>query len=272
MRAYVSRFTIRLILPTGAMTTVGRLLSIQATKKSAGRGEGSYKLCSPEGNPVKTAYIDSETGVIVPREECKHYIQGNLKAEEPEVKKILSDEEWAQIKEAKVSTLPKNVLEVTIHPASAKDQLWATSRNNSFLFVPDDEDPENVNMANVFKAMLESDDYLLVSVANIRNNEGFYRLAIWRGQITLEPVVYTDDLNPHETVSTEMEGDLPKVALGVAKALAVDFDAGVYVNERKARLMAIEAGEAGDSVADRIAEAKRATSVQSMLTDFLETV
>ena len=272
MRAHVADLTIRLNLPTGSMSTRGRLLSVQATKKSAGRGEGSYKLCTPDGVPVKQAFIDPETEKLYGRDELKHYIQGNLKAKEPEVLKVLTDEEWEKITEAKKSTLPKDIVEVTIHPAEAGDQLWATSQNNSYLFVPNPDDPQNVDMADVIRAILDSGQYVLVSVANVRNSEGFYRLTLWRGQIVLEPIVYTDALNPHETVPVDIGDDLAKVALGVAGALVKDFDAETYIDSQKARIAAIEAGAAGESLAARIEEKERADSVHSRLSEFLATV
>ena len=272
MRAYVKDLTIRINLPTGTMQTRGRLLSVQAPK-SAGRGEGSYKLCTPDTHvPVRQVYQDPKTEKLYTKDELARYVQGSKQLKEPEVKEVLTDGAWEKVTEAKKSTLPKDIVDVTIHRADAADQLWATSKNNSYLFVPDDNDPQNADMADVFRAMLSSGEYVLVSVANIHNNEGFYRLVMWRGQIVLEPIVYTDALNPHETVEVNITDNLAKVALGVAEALVRDFDAGTYEDQQKARVAAIEAGEAGESLADRIEDVERAQSVEARLGDWLDTL
>lgn len=274
IRAYVSDLTLRINLPTGAIETHGRLLSVQASK-TKGRGDGTYKLCTPQGVPVKRVYVDPTTNNIVEDEDLRRYIQGDKSDKankEPEVKRILSPEEYEEIIKAKASVLPKNIVELTVHPSDTEDQLWSTSEKNSFVFVPNSEDPSHVDAADVIRAMLDG-GYVLVSLANVRNSDGFYRLTLWRGQIVLESMVYSDEINPHETIEVKnMDDQLRTMAVGVAAAVCEDFDPDEYRNAKLERIRAIEAGEAGDITADTVAKVQQRQSVKDSMSALLDSL
>lgn len=275
MRAFVSDLTLRIPLDGhSTIETRGRLLPVQ-TSKSFGRGEGSYKLCTAEGVPVKRVYVDPSDNSIVPDDELKRYIQGSKSDRanpEPEVKRILTDEEYAKVLEEKVSALPKNLVNLTVHPAEADDQLWTRGDRSSYIFVPHEEDDHLVDAANIMRAMLEA-GFVLVSVANVRNSENFYRLILWRGYITLEPVVYTDSIHPHETIPVPNDSHLVETAIGVAQAVCKPFDAQEYVDATAERVRAIEASAAGEATADVVVEKQqRKRSVLDSMTAFLDSV
>jgi non-homologous end joining protein Ku len=275
IRAHVSDLTLRISLPNhGVIETHGRLLSVQSSK-TAGRGDGRYKLCTAEGVPVKRAYVDPTTGIPVEDENLRRYIQGNQSDsanKEPEVKRILSPEEYEEVKKAKASELPKNVVELTIHPGDTEDKLWSTSERNSYVFAANTVDPQHAESAEVIRAMLDA-GYILVSVANVRNSEGFYRLKLWRGQMVLESMVYSDEINPHEVIDLDaVDPQLRELAANVAERLVEDFDADAYRNTRLERVRAIEAGEAGDIVADAVDKAQKRRSVKDTMSALLDSL
>lgn len=277
VRAYVSNLTLRIPLtPVTAIQTKGRLLSVQAPKPK-GRGDGSYKLCTVDGVPVRRAYVNPLTDEIVADDDLRHYIQGSRADKnnpEPEVKQILSPEEYAEVIEARKSPLPKDIVELTVHPPEAADQMWPTSERNSYVFEPDETDSRGLDAANVIRALLAA-GYVLVSVANIRNSEGFYRLTNWKGHIVLESMVHTSALNPHEYVDIDVDDDLLGLAKDLGAKFAKPFDGDAYRDERLARIRAVEAAAKGEAVADRI-EAKRdegeVQDLRELLSSILDSV
>ena len=274
IRAHVANFTAEVALPTGAITTQGRLTSVQHGS-SSGRGDGSYKLCTADGVPVKRVYVDpTNDNAVVEEGNLRRYIEGSQKkgSKEPLVKKILTPEEYQAVQDAKKPVMPENISEITIHPISAAADLWPASEKNSYVFTVAQEGekgykPSFVTAYDTIRAILNTGKYALLTKCNIRNSEGFYRIVMWRGHIVFQPTIHTDALNPHVEAPPVDDEHLDKVAVGVAAALVQEFDAANYTDDRLARVRDAEATGATTGVSD----AKRDATMEAM-TALLENI
>ncbi len=242
IRAHVSKLTLRLKLPNhGSIETQGRLLPIQVGT-SAGRGDGEYKLCTADKVPVNRVYVHGEKRTEVPEKDLRRYVQGNLKNDEPEVKKMLTPEEYEKVKAAKKSKLPKDIVEVTVHSSKVDDQIWPTSDRKSFLLTRSEDDPEHATAYDFLSEIISNPAFTVLTQANIRNSEAFYALQIWNGQIVMQPMIFTDELHPHEGYQRVVDDKTASNAFQVGKALMQEFDADAYANKRLAAIRAVEAG------------------------------
>lgn len=267
IRAHVSDLTLRLNLPShGAIETHGRLLPLQ-TGTSAGRGDGDYKLCTEDRVPVKRKYVHGETEQILSDDELHRYIQGNKKNDEPEVLKMLTTAEYEAVKEAKKSQLPKDIVEITIHSAESENELWPTSDRKSYVLAPPTDDPVHIEAYDILAEIVGNSCFTVLSQANIRNSEGFYALRIWRGYIVLQPMIYTDALNPHEPIKRNLDDAIAKNAFDVGRALMQGFDPSVYADNR---VEAVRAIEAGTDLAEIIKDQAKAKSVANSMLAFLD--
>lgn len=230
---YVSDLTIRL----GPIQTTGALLGVRKSAKKAGKPQMKY--VSPEGRDVEQRYVDAEGNVFKVEQLEKAAVVKDSTDEDVALKVSK-----AAVEEAKASKLPKNVVNLTVHDAVDVERELYPSDANAYVFLPDDDDPANVQWYELLVKLVGESDRAFVSVANIRNHEGLYRLTTWRGRLVLQRHLYPSEVNDHQALDTGVEID--KATLGKARKmvdkLAVPFDADEY----------------RDSVAERLAEVQRA--------------
>lgn len=242
LKSYTNSFTIHI----GPLSMRGRLVSVQSPV-TRGKGNGSYKTCSPNKQPVSQAWTDPEGGVWKTGDLLR-YMEG----EDGEM--IIVDQE--AIKLAKASQLPKNLMVASVHKLTDMDELWPSSDKNSYVFEPDAADPRNVQLAEVFTRALASGKHGVISQINLQNHEGLFRLIVWRGRLVLQPQIYTDKINPHDQHDFRVDAKATQKVQDLLGRLETEFEASYYKDNTVDRIIAAEAASAG--TADGKALAKKA--------------
>lgn len=250
-KSHVSNMTLRL----GPITSNGRLVAIRKTAPSAPK----FKMVTPDALPVQQRYLEPESGKLYETKDLARaiVIDGETKVVDA-----------AAAKEAKATTnLPKNVLSLVAHDASDVDGKTFPSDKNAYIFIPDENDPANVQYAELLLAMLDGSGKALVGLASIRNVEGMYRISTWRGHLVVQQQLYPEEINDHEpTHSTNMLADK---AIKVIDKLTIPFDPELYRDnsaENISEFMATHEGE----VPTESDEADTVIDIASALDAFLE--
>ncbi len=257
MRSFVSDFTVYL----GDLTASGKLVSVQSPKPKSGTGDGSYKLCTKDGQKIFQSWR-SEGGETFEKDELARYIEG----EDGEMQ-IIDPEEIA---EAKKSQLEQNSMHITVHRISEMaDQMWPAGDRNSFVFVPDQAKEMNTLVERVLLRGLSSKKYGLVAHCNVRGNEAIFRLVEWRGYLVLQPQIYTNKLNPHERQDFRVPAEITAKAEALLDQLCTDFDGDSYVDGTLDRIREAEANAVGKvdgkSLATKVSAPKPQVDLMSVL-------
>jgi hypothetical protein len=243
IKSYVSDFVINM----GPVAVAGRLASVT---KSESKTKTQFNFVSPEGNSVERVWRDIQDGTVYDEDDLDKTPVPTGTPTGSEVVVYTAEE----IKAAKTSTLPKNVLDITVHPAAeVSDQLFS-AKANAYVFDPDTENPKNVKKFEILAAALENNDYALVGVSNVKGHEGFYRLGLWRGHVVLIKQLYPNEVNEHEVVVRETS---PAVAEKLADTLAhlsVPFDGDTYRSSVDERLVQYLNGELSLDAVDEVVE------------------
>jgi non-homologous end joining protein Ku len=231
MKAYVSDMTLRI----GPITTNGKLISAYATDSEKA---ASFKFCTPDGEAVKQKYV-AEDGSVWNKSDLAFYQEsddGNIS--------IFSQE---QVNAAKASTLPKNVMNLTVHNADdVAGQLYPNKAAVSYVFYPHTNDPANVQWYDLLVNLLERDEKALVGFCNLQNYEGLFRLIVWRGRIILQKQTYPNELNPHEDYENAAPKEAVKKAISLLEKLTAPFDQDTYQNNVKAKLANLQSSDTND--------------------------
>lgn len=233
-KKYVTNFTLRM----GPLTTVGSLVGVR--KPESKYDAGKYVLTSPSGEPVKQQYVDASGKVIAKNElgKAKPVKIGTLENGEAVIEYHPVD--VGVVKEIKEAVLPKNVLTLQVHDKESVDRSVFPSNSNGYVFVPNSDDPVNVQMYDVIREGLTMDKAFL-GMGNMRGFDTFLRAYLWRGQIVLQKVLFPEDVNDHETISMPNLPDSTKVK--VEKMLGrfcKSFDSNDYRNVVKEKLASLE--------------------------------
>lgn len=232
MNAYVSQLTMQF----GSATTIGSLFGIRATDNS-----GKYKLCSPEGQRVHQMYQDDE-GNLFEYDELK---RGKLN-EETNTVDIVSEED---IKSAKESKLPDNVITLTAHDKNEIDEFLFPSGSQAYIFKPVVkngkkviEDPINVQWYDFINTILRETDTALIGKCNLRNHEGLFRLGRYKGYITLQKQMYPEELNQFDEWTSSLELPVRNKANELSRKAIKTFEPKKYEDEVKKRLVKLTPG------------------------------
>lgn len=227
MKAYVSNFIVHL----GPITMNGRLLGVK--KPGAKSKQSPFVMATPAGEPVVQRYIvDGKPDTL--------YEPSDLtRAVKKDDGTLAVVEHSGVVADAKKSDLPKDVLNITVHPADSVDGAIYTDAN-SYVFEPDASDPVNLQWHALMLRLLDSDNYAFLGVCNLRNNEGLFKLTLWRNRIVVQQMVFPENVNDHGALESDLTPDVSKDALKKATSmvtkLAVPFDAGSYVDATREKL------------------------------------
>lgn len=228
-KAYVSEFTFRL----GPIQTTGKLIGIRAPQPKAEKT--NIVTCTPDGKGVKQVYVDKDntTGT--------QYTMGELSRavlnEDGSLTMVSKD----AIAEAKIGDVPENTIAVTVHPAAQIDASLFPSDDNAYVFDPADKDPVNTQWYSLLHAAVKDNpDKAFIGSANVRKNEGLYRLTIWRDRLVLQRMLYPEEVNSHQPLDIEPidESISAKFATQLEK-LTTDFNASDYRDTVKERVAAV---------------------------------
>lgn len=252
-KAHVSSMVLRL----GPITTNGKLVPI---RKSAPKDTGpKFKMVTPDALPVEQRYIEPTSGAIYEPKDLARgiVIDGEMKVVDAATAKV-----------AKVTTnLPKNVLSLVAHEAADVEGKTFPSDKNAYIFIPDGNDPANVQYAELLTAMLTDSDKALVGLASIRNVEGMYRISIWRGHLVIQQQLYPEEINDHEP--TQSSNLLADKALKVIDKLTIPFDPELYRDTSAENISEFMAAHDGEVVAESDAS-DTVVDIASALQAFLD--
>jgi len=181
--------------------------------------------------------------------------------------------------DAQVSSLPKNIMNVTVHTAAAVDDaMFPEKDGQSYVFYPDKKDPDNIQNYNLLFEILKRSDLAFCSVVNLQNHEGLFRLQVWRGRIVLVKQGFSDRIVEH-TVPSEgefavapiPESVITKALKGFAK-MSEPLDPVTYRDRVLEEKLAVKAAaDNGEVVAAKAAPAvKPSTSLEDLFAGFGE--
>lgn len=235
LNAYVSDLTLRM----GPMATNGKLFSVQKSDQKSSKK--MFQLLSPEGSKVERVYRNSENGEIY--EESSLLKQEVLSQVEKDAGKeaAVVTQEQIEATKAAVEKLPPNVVNVTVHDVTNVEQHLFPSKHSTFAFLPNPKDPVNGQWYDLITAILEQSDKAFISVANIKNHEGLYRLLAWDGHLVLQRQCWPGDLNDLPEPESQGEVDPTVVTKGVnaVNKMTVEFDPESYRNKQGEALNAL---------------------------------
>ena len=233
-RAYVSQLTVHF----GNATTVGTLRPI---RKPESHTQPQYALCTPNGEPVEQVYRDKD-GQVWTKDQLARY--DKKKAEDDGEVQIISQD---TINEAKASSLPLNVINLTAHPKEDVEQYVFPSTNQAYIFEPvvkkgtkEINDPVNTQWYDFMNVILQDGDIALVGMCNLQNHEGLFRLGLYQGWITLQKQLYPEELNQYNHYTVGLNSMVKDKAIDVSRKTIRVFDAEQYVNLVAQRLADID--------------------------------
>lgn len=232
MNAYVSQLEMNF----GSATTVGSLFGIRATDNS-----GKYKLCTPDGGRVHQKYQDDEGNLF----EYDDLARGILD-EETNTIRVVSDED---IKAAKESKLPDNVINLTAHDKNEIEEFLFPAGTQAYIFKPVIkngkkvvEDSVNVQWYDFINTILRETDTALIGKCNLRNHEGLFRLGRYQGYITLQKQMYPEELNRFDEWTSSLDLPVRNKANELSRRAIKSFEPKQYEDDVKKRLVKLAPG------------------------------
>lgn len=236
VRSYASAVTMRL----GIATTVGRLAPIRVSRSK----KTEFKLCTPTAKPVRQVYIDDD-GNIFEKDQLGRAIEQDG---------VLVPVPLDKVNDAKVSELPLNIMELTVHRRDEIDRFLFPSDNNAYIFEPVRKtpkgkvinDPVNTQWYEFINVVLrDNPGVALLGKMNLQGFEGLFRLGLYQGLITVQKQLYPEELNQFEFATPELDEETRRLAVAASETLLAEFEPGDYQNNIQARLEAIQAGDIG---------------------------
>jgi hypothetical protein len=214
MKPYCSQFTIKL--------KMGELINLQTSGQLFGihkpvPKEAKTSLVAPDTlEPVKQFYVPQSklmesavpTSALLTRGDCvtANVIKDKVTSDTSIT--VLPDEHLDSIKD---SSLPKNVMTVTVHRKEDADEaMFPLKESQSYVFYPNLEDPDEVQNYQLLVGIISDSKYTFCSVVNLQGHEGLWRLDVWRGRLTLVRQGFPDGLQEHEP---PVEGEFGVVAV-----------------------------------------------------------
>ena len=233
LKAYVSKFTIRL----GPISMIGRLISLP--KPGQKQKKYPFVLSTPNGDPVSQRYINENDPTVL-------YTSDELHRAVKKPDGTLVPVEAEKITETKKSELAKDVINLTVHDADVVNDSLFPADTNAYVFEPDFSDPVNIQWHSLITALLaEHPEFAYVGICNLRNNEGLFRIVLWRDRLVVQRLMYPDEINDHGALEKDLQGNVDSAAVAKAvKMLAklnTPFVADEYVNTTRENLLALTA-------------------------------
>lgn len=225
LSTYASDFTIKF----GPLSVRGLLSGVRKSKDST---RPVFHLISPDGNAVEQKYLDTVTKKLHDSDDCDRFY------EEAGQITVLDNE---TLKEIKKSLLPKNIINVTVHPLVDVENQVYPDDNQGYLMYPNTDDPANVEVYGAFVAAVSaSTDKAFLGVCNLQGHEGLFRISVWRGRLVFQKQSYPGDLKEHEVVEFKLDNHA-KVLRDIFTKRTEPFVAENYrntVTERQREILA----------------------------------
>lgn len=229
-RAFVSDFKVKL----GPFTTSGKLVPILRT----GSGDANkFKMICPD--------------CTIPTQVFQQYVCSTNpshahNAGEMDRAKDLGDGELVRVSQeeiaaAKESDLPDNEFHITVHPIEeVANSTW--DGNNAWVFIPD-ESKDSLPLA----FLVQNSGKAFVSMCNIRNSEGLFRLDVWHGNLIVQKLFWPDECNEFSEATTDIPEPIAAKMLAFIDKQTQPFEPDAYKSGVKERLVALEEAVASGS-------------------------
>jgi non-homologous end joining protein Ku len=230
-RAYVSDFKVKL----GPFTTNGKLVPIPRTGSN---DYNRFKMVCPdctEPTQVFQQYVCSTNP-------SHAHSAGDMDRAKDLGDGVLMRVSQEEIAAAKESDLPDNEFHVTVHPVEeVSGSTW--DGNNAWVFLPDAETEDYTLLA----FLVQNSGKAFVSMCNIRNSEGLFRLDVWHGHLIVQKLFWPEDCNEFTNTTIDCPEAIASKALGFVERLVQPFDPDAYKSGVKERLVALEEAVASGS-------------------------
>lgn len=254
MRKYASDFTVTL----GPIQMVGSLYPL--VKSDHARGSRFRRVVPNTDTPTlaRQVYVaENEIDADQPR----LYNQSDL-GYAIETVDGLAFVDRDEVTEARTSTLPLNLCDVSVHRSTALN--WDPQPTGTiYAFVP--------NVANEHYAALRDalcdPDYIYLSVANVRNAEGLFRLTVMDHMVVMQKLHWPEDLNDVDSPDVESSPELSEAVASIVRAMASMPSDDMYVSGVRQRVEAVQAGEV--HVPDQTERHSPRSSLLEALQEFL---
>lgn len=230
-QSYVSEFHVSLY----PVNLVGKLITVRRTGSAT---ESALKnICPKCSDPTLP-----EQFYICPNHTDK-YKSGDLdKAKKVGQKLIRVDKGQAQ--GAKESSLPLNVLDLTIHPA-AEVEAQTYGSANAYLFIPNLQNKQYGVLVDIIK----SSPYAFIGPVNIKHHETLVRLTTWQGFLVVQQLLYPEDLSEVDVPQYEHSADFVATLQEFVAKNVKEFSAEDYKNDTKLRMaQLVEATASGQDL------------------------
>lgn len=272
MKPYCKDFTIKLKY----LQTTGKLVGIHKPTSQAIK----TSLVVPETlESVKQYYLPESKALaqsaqfsdLLTKDDCESAIVNVDKLTDERTVTVLPKD---QVQEIKESDLPKNIMNLTIHKAEEADmQMFPLKNSQSYVFYPDEKDPDNVQNYNLLVAVMQNSDLAFCSIVNLQNHEGLFRLSIWRNRLILVKQGYPEEINEHELPSEDQINLIPSNIIEKAtskfESLSEPIDSTTYKNRILQETENLkEAIDGGEEFEHKKIEVKTTTDLNDLLDSF----
>lgn len=232
LKAYANGFVLRL----GSISTTGALIGAENTVKKG----PPVKFVTPDGKAVNKVYIAADEALdehptIFKEDELE---KGIVATDTDDIVLVGKD----NLAEAKKSSLPKNVLNLTIHDKDEVDRQVLGGKNTTYVLLPDENDPVNVQWYDLLREVIRKSGKAFVGVCNLQNHEGLFRVGLWRNNITIQKQLYPTQVKdiPVPEGSTVKAATVKK-AISVISSHEVPFDVDTYTDSQADAVAALTA-------------------------------
>lgn len=142
-----------------------------------------------------------------------------------------------EIAAARESKLPKNVFNATVvTTADVENVTWHA--DHSYVFVPTRMD-EYYGLAT---RLVAESGKSFVAMANVKNNEGFYKLAVWQNYLVLQKLHWPEECETFGAVEPDCDQNVFDAAMNMLDKMERPFDADQFRSTVKQQLEALESG------------------------------
>jgi DNA end-binding protein Ku len=211
----------------GGLEFAGFPIHVQLKPRVKSRSGESFKTLAPDGQPVRSVYLDS-SGDEVGRDECRKGVPG-------------PKDTWLALSEEAVERIAEGQKSVTLtpHAFSPAAQVPRELAIQAFAVVPDDKVPgSDKPLAIIWNGLLASGDAYCTEITMSGGGRDAI-LAIYADERGLWAVTlpYVDELHPDPEFEFELDDEAAEkfTALIQAAGQARDFDHSEYESQYRAR-------------------------------------
>jgi non-homologous end joining protein Ku len=138
------------------------------------------------------------------------------------------------VKDARRSDLPVNVMQCTVHSAADIEAATFPS-DTAYVFTPRNRD----DYYNLLVDLAANSDKAFVAQCNVRNHEGFYRLVEWRGSLCIQRLYWPYEVNEFDRYVVGADKAVYNAGYAMIERIETDFDPDTYVATTAAKLAAL---------------------------------